>query len=58
MTLVLQTPAVELPCLTCHQYSAGDVILVSVSPWLRQQFNIIDDFVRDAVMIPQDLLFK
>ena len=56
--LVLQTPAVEMPCLTYHRYSAGEAILVSVSKWLRQQFNIIDDFVRDAVTIPQDLLSK
>ena len=56
--LVLQTPAVEMPCLTYHHYSAGEAILVSVSKWLRQQFNIIDDFVRDAVTIPQDLLSK
>ena len=58
VTLVLQTPAVEMPCLTYQHYSAGDAILVSVSNWLRQQFNIIDDFVRDAVTIPQDLLSK
>ena len=56
--LVLQTPAVEMPCLTYHRYSAGDAILVSVSKWLRQQFNIIDDFVRDNVVIPDALSSK
>ena len=56
--LVLQTPAVLMPGLTYHHYSAGDAVLMTVSSWLRQQFNIIDQFVRDAVTIPQGLLFK
>ena len=56
--LVLQTPAVEMPGLTYKHYAAGEAILVSVSQWLRQQCNIIDDFVRDNVVIPDALLAK
>ena len=56
--LVLQTPAVEMPGLTYRHYAAGEAILMAVSPWLRQQFNIIDAFVREAVTIPHDLLSK
>ena len=56
--LVIQTPAVEISDLDYHQYSAGDAILIPVSPWLRQQFNIIDAFLRDAVTIPQNLRSK
>ena len=32
--LVLQTPAVLMPCLTYHHHSAGDAVFMTVSPWL------------------------
>ena len=56
--LVLQTPAVHMSCLTYKHYSAGEAIYVPISPWLRQQFDIIDDYVRDHVIIPDALLAK
>ena len=56
--LVLQTPAVEISGLVYHHYSTGDAILIPVSSWLRQQFNIIDDFIRETVVIPPKLLLK
>ena len=56
--LVLQTPAVHMSCLTYKHYSAGEAIYVPISPWLRQQFDIIDDYVRDHVTIPDDILAK
>ena len=58
MKLVLQAPSVEISSLTYHKYSAGDAVLMPISKWLRQQFNIIDDFVRDNVTIPDKLLAK
>ena len=56
--LVLQTPAVDMSGLAYHTYLAGDAILIPISNWLRQQFNILDDFVRDTVVIPNALLEK
>ena len=44
--LVLQTPAVSMSGLSYHKYPAGDAVHMTISPWLRQQFNIIDQFVR------------
>ena len=58
MPLVLQTPAIHMSGLTYHHYSAGDAVFMTASPWLRQQFDIIDDFVRDAATIPSALLTK
>ena len=56
--LMLQTPAVPILGLAYHHYSAGAAVRMTVSPWLRQQFNIIDAFVKDAVTIPTALLEK
>ena len=56
--LVLQTPAVPILGLVYHHYSAGAAVRMTVSPWLRQQFNMIDAFVKDAVTIPTPLLKK
>ena len=58
MKLVLQTPAVDMSGLVYHTYATGDAILIPISKWLRQQFNILDDFVHDTVVIPTALLEK
>ena len=54
--LVLQTPAVPMLGLAYHHYSVGDAVRMTASAWLRQQFNIIDTFVKDE--FPTTLLKK
>ena len=58
LKLVIQTPAIKMDSLVYHRYPVGDAVLLPISKWLRQQFNIIDKFVQDSVVIPQDLLSK
>ena len=53
--LRIQTPAVKMTSLIYHTYSCGDAILISISKWLRQQFNILDEFVRTTFTIPKKL---
>ena len=57
-TLRLQTPAVHMASLTYDRYYSGVAVLISMSKWLRQQFDILDDFVRDTAVIPDALNSK
>ena len=54
-TLRLQTPAVFMSSLIYDTYTSGQAVLVKTSPWLRQQLDILDDFVRETVVIPEAL---
>lgn len=53
--LRIQTPAVHMASLTYNKYSSGVAVLISISTWLRQQFKILDEFVRDNVIVPETL---
>ena len=55
-TLRLQTPAVHLTSLTYDYYYSGVAILIPISNWVRQQFDILDDFVRDKAVVPDTLI--
>ena len=50
--LRIQTPAVYMSSLSYNTYSCGVAVLINMSSWLRQQFNILDDFVRDSIALP------
>ena len=54
-TLRLQTPAVYMPALIYDYYTSGEAVLVQTTPWLRQQLDIVDAFVRETAVIPEAL---
>lgn len=54
--LILQTPAVKLSGLKYHQSKYSQAIVVPVGNWLRQQFNILDDFAVSHVELPNELV--
>ena len=54
-TLCLQTPAVYMSSLKFGFIRSYTSIRITNSPWLSQQFNILNDFVRETAIVPDDL---
>lgn len=52
----LQTPAVKLTGLKYVQSKYHQAIVIPVGNWLRQQFNILDDFALSHMELPNDLV--
>ena len=55
---MIQVPATKLSTLIYGDSSLGESVLIPISSWMRQQLNILDCFLKDNVVIPQDLLSK
>ena len=54
--LVLRSPAVHLSKLQVDSHKLGQQVKVPVTPWLRQQLLLIDDFASRNAVIPPKLL--
>ena len=54
--VVIKTPPVELNKIILSKIGNCESVLVPIAPWVREQLNIIEAFVRDHVMIPNELL--
>ena len=57
-TLRIQTPAVSMTGLEYNRYACGVAVLITISPWLRQQFDILDDFVRKNLSLASHSFYK
>ena len=54
--MLIQTPAVKLSGLKYIQSKYNHGVVIPVGNWLRQQFNILDDFALGHVELPNDLV--
>ena len=54
--LYLQTPAVYLPKVDTQVNRCGQNLSIPIDNWLRQQLDILEDFVRQKALIPTELL--
>lgn len=55
--LILQTPPMLMDGLECRPSCVGGYsLLIPISLWTRQQFDIIEEYIRKTVKVPSDLL--
>ena len=57
-SLLLQTPAIHMSSLKYDRIDSQSVALISVSPWLRQQFDILEDLVRETIANPNNSAWR
>ena len=54
--IVIKTPPIEVNNPILNKIGNSESVLVPISSWVREQLNIIEAFVRDHVVIPNELI--
>lgn len=54
--LILQSPTFQQNGLIFRENKGQRAIIVPIDPWLRSQFNVLENFIKEKVTIPDEVL--